>query len=180
MTIARLPTILNGDFISIREALEACVTALYEGRETSFTLSFYDAQTASLTSYVQAEMLGGGRTISIEIQRKQEAEELVLRAQDSKAKVTGWTIPGDSDYNPNYSQGRSVNSTSAREIANEFVQGLKYISDVEPSSWISIDSTQLSKELQDSGLFWKMLGNPLVFCQRGFNIKNTIEGSSAA
>lgn len=177
MSIARLPLIVNGDYICIREAIEACLTALQSGDESSFTLTFLDAEIPVLSFYVQAEMLSGVSTISIEAQRVTDTEDLVLRAQDLRAKVYGWTVPDSADENPNYSQKWNMKTSSARRIAEELVEAVKYLGRVKPDAWIRISPESLSNEIQASGLFWAKNGNLEVMCQIGQNIKSTIEGS---
>ena len=176
MSIARLPNIINGQYICIREALEACVTALSNGDEPSFTVTFMDAHVPVLTFYVQAELLNGAKTISIEAQRVTDTEDLVLRAQDLRAKVYGWTIPKNLDNNPNYSQKWNMKTHSARRIAEELVEAVKYLGRVKPDAWISLQPEALSMALGESGLFWTMAGNSNVMCQVGQNIQNTTEG----
>lgn len=177
MTVARLPNVVNGPYICIREALEACLTALNGGDESSFTVTFMDAQIPVLSFYVQAQLLGDSHTISIEAQRVTDTEDLILRAQDLRAKVYGWTIPKDTDKNPNYSQKWNMKTSSARRIAEELVEAVKYLGRVKTDTWIRISPESLSNEIQTSGLFWAKSGNPDVMCQIGHNIKSTIEGS---
>lgn len=178
MELARLPLITNGAYICIREALEACVTALCNGTESSFTMSFIDADIAVLTFYVQAEKMSGINTISIEAQRVTDTEDLILRAQDLRAKVYGWTVPNDGDVNPNYSQKWKISSVGARRIAEELVEAVKYLGRVKPDTWIQVSPEKLSNQLKNSGLFWTKSENPTVMCQVGSNIKKTIEGTS--
>lgn len=176
MELARLPLITNGAYICIREALEACVTALCDGTESSFTMSFIDADIAVLTFYVQAEKMSGINTISIEAQRVTDTEDLVLRAQDLRAKVYGWTVPKEGDENPNYSQRWIISSVGARRIAEELVEAVKYLGRVKPDTWISVSPESLSKELSESGIFWESNSNPSIFCQLGQNVKSTSQG----
>lgn len=179
MSIARLPLIVNGHYICIREAIEACLTALQSGDESSFTLTFLDAEIPVLSFYVQAETLGEKTSISIEAQRVTDTEELILRAQDLRAKVYGWTVPKDADKNPNYSQRWDMKDNSARRIAEELVEAVKYLGRVKPDAWISIQSITLRDALKDSGLFWTMKGNADLYCQRGYNVQSTVEGRAA-
>ncbi|AWR21315.1 hypothetical protein [Aurantimicrobium photophilum] len=176
MSIARLPNNVNGQYICIREALEACLAALNDGDESSFTVTFLDAQIPVLTFYVQAQMLGDSHTISIEAQRVTDTEDLILRAQDLRAKVYGWTIPKDTDFSPNYSQKWNMKTSSARRIAEELVEAVKYLGRVKPDTWISLQPEALSRTLGESGLFWTMAGNSNVMCQIGQNIQQTTEG----
>lgn len=176
MAIARLPNVVNGPYICIREALEACLTALNDGDESSFTVTFMDSQIPVLTFYVQAQMLDDSHNISIEAQRVTDTEDLILRAQDLRAKVYGWTIPEDTDKNPNYSQKWNMKTSSARRIAEELVEAVKYLGRVKPDAWISVQPEALSSALGESGLFWTMAGNPNVMCQVGQNVHETTEG----
>jgi len=178
MPIARIPQFQNSSFTCLREALEGCLTALDDGDESSFTVTFLDAEIPVLTFYVQAEALRGASTISIEAQRVTDTEDLVLRAQDLRAKVYGWTVPNGSDDNPNYSQKWTMKPDGARRVADELVEAVKYLGRVNPDAWISIEPTTLREAIQNSDLFWTMNGNPDLICQRGYNLRATVEGQT--
>ena len=179
MPVARLPLTINGEFLSIREALEAAVSMLNEGIESSFTFVFFNVDTPKLTFYVQAETGAEVSEISIEAQRVADSEELVRRAQDLKARVLGWKVPQVSDENPNYHQTWNFKTASARRIADEMVEALKFLGNVSPDSWISATPAELHEALRDSNLFWTKNGDSEFLCQRGFNIRNTVEGVAA-
>ena len=132
--------------------------------------------TPKLTFYVQAEIGAELSEVSIEAQRIADSEGLVIRAQDLKARVLGWKVPKMSDENPNYRQTWNRKTASARRIADEMVEAIRFLGRVSPNSWISATPVELHSALQDSNLFWTMNGNSEFFCQRGFNIRETREG----
>jgi hypothetical protein len=149
---------------------------LTEGFESSFTLVFFNVDTPKLTFYVQAETGAEISEISIEAQRVTQTDDLVLRAQDLKARVFGWKIPQVPDENPNYHQTWNLKTASARRIAEEMVEAIRFLGRVLPDSWISATPVELHRTLDDSNLFWTMKSNSEFFCQRGFNIRETREG----
>jgi hypothetical protein len=179
MPVARLPLTINSEFLSIREALEVAVTMLNEGIESSFTFAFFSVDAPRQTFYVQAKTGAENSEISIEAQRIADSEDLIVRAQDLKARVLGWKVPKASDENPNYHQTWNFKTASARRIADEMVEALKFLGNVSPDSWISATPAELHEALRDSNLFWTKNGDSEFLCQRGFNIRTTIEGVTA-
>jgi hypothetical protein len=179
MPVARLPLTINSEFLSIREALEAAVTMLNEGIESSFTFAFFSVDAPRQTFYVQAKTGAENSEISIEAQRVADTEDLLLRAQDLKARVLGWKVPKVSDENPNYHQTWNFKTASARRIAEEMVEALKFLGHVSPDSWMSATPAELHETLRNSNLFWTKNGDSEFLCQRGFNIRTTIEGLKA-
>lgn len=176
MPVARLPLTVNGEYISIREAFEVAVGMLTEGIESSFTFVFFNVDSPDLTFYVQAQTGAEIAEISLEAQRVAATEDLALRAQDLKARVLGWKVPKVSDENPNYHQIWNLKTASARRIADEMVEALKFLGNVSPDSWISATPVELHHTLQDSHLFWSINRDSEFLCQRGFNIRETREG----
>lgn len=179
MPVARLPLTINGEFLPIREALESAVTMLNEGSESSFTFVFFSVDAPRRTFYVQAKTGAEVSEISIEAQRVAGTEDLLLRAQDLKARVLGWKVPKASDENPNYHQTWKFKTASARRIADEMVEAIKFLGHVSPDSWMSATSAELHEVLRDSNLFWTKNGDSEFLCQRGFNIRATVEGVAA-
>lgn len=151
---------------------------LNEGRETSFTFVFFNVDSPGLTFYVQAQTGAEMSEISIEAQRVADTEDLVLRAQDLKARVLGWKVPKVSEENPNYHQTWNVKTASARRIADEMVEAIRFLGRVSPDSWISATPAELHEELRDSNLFWAKNGDSEFLCQPGFNIRETRQGAS--
>lgn len=178
MSVARLPVAINGEFTCIRETVEGCLTALHEGRETSFNMTFFDAQIPISTFYVQARVIDNFGNISCEAQRVTQGEELLLRAQDLKARVYGWTIPSPKDLNPNYSQQWDIKKWGTRRIADELVKALKFLGGVQPDTWMTIVPPALAEAPKKVSLLWSMTGESEMLCQPGHNILKTVEGVS--
>lgn len=176
MSVARLPANVNGAFICIREALEACLTALLDESESSISISFFNPQIPALSFYVQVEDFNGDGQISIEAQRDTATEAIVLQARDARAKVLGWTVPSMSSTSPNYTQSWKLDRISVRTIANELVEAARHLGKVSPSTWISFGGFSGAEEITRAGYLWTSEGNPELFCQMGHNISTTVEG----
>jgi len=175
MPVARLPANVNGPFICIREALEACLTALLDESESSFSIIFFNPQIPALNFYLQAEDFNGDGHISIEAQRDTATEDIVLQARDARAKVLGWTLPSLSSTSPNYTQSWKLDNVSIRAIANELVEAARHLGKVSPSAWFSFTGAE---KITRAGYLWRSENNPELFCQMGHNIKATIEGKA--
>lgn len=178
MPVARLPLNINGEFIAVREALELAVISLSEGFDTSFSFAFFRVDAPRQTFYVQAEFWADSSEISIEAQRIADTEPLTLRARDLKAQVLGWKVPNEGEENPNYHQTWNLKTASARRIADEMVEAIKFLGRMSPNSWIATTPVELQEALRDSNLFWTKTGNSEFLCQRGFNIRSTAQGAA--
>lgn len=178
MSVARLPANVNGSFICIREALEACLTALLDESESSFSITFFNPQIPVLSFYLQAEDFNGDGHISIEAQRVTATEDIVLQARDARAKVLGWTVPSSSSTSPNYTQSWKLDKVSIRVIADELVEAARYLGKVSPSAWISFGEFTGAETITRAGYLWRSENNPELFCQMGHNISTTIEGKA--
>lgn len=176
--VARISRLKNAEFTQIRELVEYCLDQIVNSSTTSFTLSLSDSKIPVLSFYVQAENVDGAHLVSIEAQRDANTESIVLQAKDAKAKFLGWGLPTEGDSNPNYRQQFSLSEENIREVAERFIDALKYIGDMKSDSWIQVSPVEISKDVQESSLLWTHLSNPSVFCQTGKNIKGTVQGQA--
>jgi len=178
MVVARLPASLNGSYICIREALEGGLRALLDGPLGSFSVKFLGPQLPRQGFYVQASRAHTGGPLLGEVYRDSNRELLSLQALDAKARVLGWRLPKDGEESPNYTQTWEAEPSAIRQMSSELIEAIRFLGLVGPDAWLSFDEPPLTKAASEGGYLWHHSTESALFCQMGFNIRETREGAS--
>ena len=168
MSIATLPPLLEGEWISVREAISSQLRRM---SETEYNLKFdvYENPESSKI-YAQASLGDSGNFI-IEIESNQFLDTKFSDREIQVLRILGWQMP--SAENPNYWR-KCPQHWDKDLIATLLLQALLRTNRLNQNSWFSFGFDEFGLDLAQSGAFWVNKDDSRFLCLMGSNSPNAV------
>lgn len=163
MSIATLPPLLEGIWISVREALSSQVKKMTDG---DYKLLFVVYERDVSNSIYAQGSISDEHSYIIEIESNAFLEEKLSDREIQILRFLGWQLPNSS--NPNFWR-ECPSSWSHDLVALTILQALVRIGRLHPNSWFSFGSDHFGSQIAKSGAFWVSSDGMGLLCLRGSN-----------